>query len=190
MTAWPRRENEPAKPLTEDRKRLVQSYMDAEEETARREAIEERERQFYVREQARRPAAQGATLHAVAPAESGQAGEETVPQSIALTEAVLPDETAEESARLFADAEERARREAGEAAARQIAETQERARRWADQEVRRRVAVAVEEAREEVRRELSEEAGRRAPLAEEQARREAAGEGAEQIAAAAGGGGG
>jgi len=104
MTAWPRRENEPAKPLTEDRKRLVQSYMDAEEETARREAIEERQRQLHIREQARPPAAQGATLHAVAPAETrGQAGEETVPQSIALTEAV-PDETAEESARLFADA--------------------------------------------------------------------------------------
>src|SRR4051794_481411 len=141
MTAWPRRENEPAKPLTEDRKRLVQSYMDAEEETARREAIEERERQFYVREQARRPAAQGTTLHAVAPAESGQAGEETVPQSIALTEAV-PDETAEESARLFADAEERARREAGEGAARQIAEPKARARPWGGQEGRGPVAGA------------------------------------------------
>src|SRR5437773_1806815 len=155
MTAWLRREDEPAKPLTEDRKRLVQSYMDAEEETARREAIEERQRQLHIREQARPPAAK---LHAVTPAETPPAE-------------ALPDETAEEAARLVADAEERARREAGEVAARQIEAAQEQARRWADQEVRRRVAVAVEEAREEVRRELSEEAARKAPLAEEQARR-------------------
>src|SRR5207244_9041639 len=117
MTAWLRREDEPAKPLTEDRKRLVQSYMDAEEETARREAIEERQRQLHIREHARPPAAK---LHAVAPAETrGQAGEDTVPQSIASAVAV-PNETAEETAQLVADAEERARREAGEVAARQI----------------------------------------------------------------------
>src|SRR5438067_3388427 len=115
MTAWLRREDEPAKPLTEDRKRLVQSYMDAEEETARREAIEERQRQLHIREQARPPAAK---LHAVTPAE--------IPPAEA-----LPDETAEEAARLVADAEERARREAGEVAARQIEAAQEQARRWA-----------------------------------------------------------
>src|SRR5947207_12071413 len=164
MTAWLRREEEPAKPLTEERKRLVQSYMDAEEETARREAIEEGQRQLHIREQAPRPAAQGPKLHAVASAETrGQAGEDTVPQSIAPAQAV-PDETAEEAAKLVADAVERARREASEVAARQIEAAQERARRWADQEVRRRVAVAVEEAREEVRQELSEEAARQAPL--------------------------
>src|SRR5205823_4930313 len=157
MTAWLRREDEPAKPLTEDRKRLVQSYMDAEEETARREAIEERQRQLHIRDQARPPAAK---LHAVTPAETPPAE-------------ALPDETAEEAARLVADAEERARREAGEEAARQIEAAQERARRWADQEVRRRVAVAVGEAREEVRRELFEEVAQQASAAEEQVRREA-----------------
>src|SRR5438046_8072119 len=80
MTAWLRREDEPAKPLTEDRKRLVQSYMDAEEETARREAIEERQRQLHIREQARPPAAK---LHAVTPAETPPAE-------------ALPDERSEE----------------------------------------------------------------------------------------------
>src|SRR2546423_12862941 len=150
MTAWLRREDEPAKPLTEDRKRLVQSYMDAEEETARREAIEERERQLHIREQAGPPAAK---LHAVTPAETPPAE-------------ALPDETAEEAA--IADAEERARREAGEEAARQIEAAQERARRWADQEVRRRVAVAVEGGREGGRRGLFEGVAPEAPSPERQ----------------------
>src|SRR2546423_8887102 len=111
MTAWLRREDEPAKPLTEDRKRLVQSYMDAEEETARREAIEERQRHLHIREQARPPAAK---LHAVTPAETPPAE-------------ALPDETAEEAA--TADAEERVRRGGGEEAARPIGAAEERGRR-------------------------------------------------------------
>ena len=36
MTTWLRRQEVPAKPLTEDRRRLVRSYMDAEEEEDRR----------------------------------------------------------------------------------------------------------------------------------------------------------
>src|SRR2546428_10610336 len=113
MSAGLRGEEEPAKPLTEDRKRLVQSYMDAEEETARREAIEERQRQLHIREQARPPAAQGPKLHAVAPAETrGPAGEETGPPSVAPAGA-KPGETAEEAAKLVSAAGERARRGAG-----------------------------------------------------------------------------
>src|SRR4051812_13641959 len=128
MTAWLRRQDEPAKPLTEDRKRLVQSYMDAEEETARREAIEERQRQLHIREQAQQSPAQGATLRAVAPPETRrQAGEDTAPQSLAPAEAVA-DETAEEAARLVADTEERARRGAGGGGARQNAERAGRGR--------------------------------------------------------------
>src|SRR6266550_3192598 len=101
MTAWLRREDEPAKPLTEDRKRLVQSYMDAEEETARREAIEERQRQLHIREQARPPAAK---LHAVTPAETPPAE-------------ALPDETA----RQIEAAQERARRWADQEVRRRVA---------------------------------------------------------------------
>src|SRR5207248_2992909 len=174
MTAWLRREDEHAKPLTEDRKRLVQSYMDAEEETARREAIEERQRQLHIREQARPPAAK---LHAVTPAETPPAQ-------------AVPDETAGEAARLVADAEERARREAGEEAARQIAEAEGQARRRADEEGERRGSAAIEEVaqqasavEEQVRKEAAEEAARQIAAAEEQFRREVSEEAARQAVA-------
>src|SRR5260370_19672436 len=86
MSGWLRGREGPAEPLTEDRRRLVHSYMDAEEEEARREAIEERERSARIREQARRPLAEpGAEEQADAAAEArgkpaeGTAGEPRVP---------------------------------------------------------------------------------------------------------------
>ena len=60
MAAWLRREHEPDKSLTDARKELVHSYMDAEESEARRQAIERLERQSHTREQARPLAAEEA----------------------------------------------------------------------------------------------------------------------------------
>ena len=47
MAAWLRREHEPDKSLTDGRKELVHSYMDAEESEARRQAIERLERKSH-----------------------------------------------------------------------------------------------------------------------------------------------
>src|SRR5690242_8429889 len=103
MTGWRRRQEVPVEPLTEDRRRLVHSYMDAEEEKVRREAIEERERLARIREQARRPAAElGAAEQADAAAEArGKLGQGTAGQSSVLAEAVAG-ETPAEAARRFA----------------------------------------------------------------------------------------
>ncbi|MFZ0342893.1 MAG: hypothetical protein WAL31_11230, partial [Gaiellaceae bacterium] len=60
MVAWIRREQEPDTSLTEARKDLVHSYMDAEEADARRQAVEQREQQSRTREQARLTAAEEA----------------------------------------------------------------------------------------------------------------------------------
>src|ERR1700757_3142776 len=100
MTAWPRRQDTPANPLTEDRKRLVHSYMDAEEEQARREAIEERERQSRIREQAPR---------AASPERVQQQPEGAAP--LRVVDEAVERELADEAARQVAAAEEQARRE-------------------------------------------------------------------------------
>jgi hypothetical protein len=166
MTAWRRQQEVPSTALAEDRKRLVHRYMDAEQEKARRDAIEERERQMRTHEQARPPAArERANLYAVAA---------TLAQP----------EPAEDIDRQVAAAEERARKQAAEAAAHQIAEAAEQARRTAEKEAALRTAAAVEEALEQDRREAAEEAAREVAAAEERVRREVAEGVSRQVAAA------
>src|SRR5579862_3940699 len=175
MTLWRRRQEAPAQPLAEDRKRLVHSYMDAEEERTRREELEQRDRQTAVREQTRSPRATLVAVSAVEPQRSPVGDQGALP--VNLVEA-LQREAAEEAARRIAAAEERARREATEEAALQIAAATERMQREATEEARRateeveqRVAAAVEKARDQARRELLKETAQQVAAAEERARR-------------------
>src|SRR5205807_153117 len=146
MTAWLRRKDVPAQPLAEDRKRLVRSYMDADEETARRQAIEERERQTQVRapvrgvpneDRARPDADSGGKTQ-------GKAAGESELRADDFSDAVLR-EAVKQAARQVAAVEERVQRQAAEEVARQVAAAEEHTRRAADEEVEQRVAAAVEE---------------------------------------------
>ena len=161
MAAWLRREHEPDKSLTDARKELVHSYMDAEESEARREAIERLERQSHTREQARPLAAEEAVRRRAATAtDAGQ-------------------QTADDAARRSSVPECRAqRRTAGDAKRRG-----DEARRE-DDEVARLVAAAAAGAREEARREAEEETARQVAAAVEAALREAKDETARQVAEA------
>jgi hypothetical protein len=181
MTGWRRQRDAPAKPLTEDRKRLVRSYMDAEEAEARREAIDELERQSRIREQARREAEAGAKQHVEAAAAAGGIGaEDTVPQSNVRVEAVRR-EAAEETARQVATAVEQARREADEEAARQVAAAVEQARREADEEARHRIAAAAQQERAQARDRAAEEATHLEAVAVKRAREQGRQKAAERV---------
>lgn len=165
MTVWRRRQDVPANPLTEDRKRLIQVYMDADEEEARRRALEDGGRQRRDREQARQPKAAEGQTQRVAEA---QPPETTARNPAILVEAV-PDESAAEAARRFAAAVEKAC---------------DQARQEAEEEMARRVAAAVEEARVEARREAAEDAARLFAEVEDLVRRQAAEQAKHEVAAA------
>jgi colicin import membrane protein len=142
MVAFRRREPEPDTSLTEARKELVHSYMDAEEAEARREDVERIERQSRMREQARLVAAEDKRREAEVRRED--------------------DEIARQVAAAVAEAREETRREAEEQAARQVAAAVEEAMRTAKDEITRQVAEAVAQARHEV----VEEAARQEPVVE------------------------
>ena len=166
MAAWRREQPEPVVSLTEDRKSLIHSYMDAEEAEAHREAIEELERQSRIDAESRGAAAEEAARQYATTASEARrdAAEDTVRQSIA--------------------AAKQARRQIAEEAAQQAATAAEEARREVEEEVARQVAAAAERAREQARRDVSEEAARQVAAAVEAARREASEEAARQVAAA------
>jgi hypothetical protein len=185
MTAWLRRKNVPVQPLAEDRKRLVHSYMDADEETARRQAIEERERESQARARVRAvPNENRARLDAESAGKTqGKAAGESGLGADDFADAVLR-EAAKQAARQVAAAEEQGRRLAAEEVARRVAAAEEHARRAADEEVEMRVAAAVEKARKEISRQAAEETTRQVAAAAERARRLAVEAAAQQGAAA------
>ena len=166
MAAWRREQPEPVVSLTEDRKSLIHSYMDAEEAEAHREAIEELERQSRI------------------DAESRGAAAEEAARQYATTASEARREAAEDTARQSITAAKQARRQIAEEAAQQPATAAEEARREVEEEVARKVAAAAERAREQARRDVSEEAARQVAAAVEAARREASEEAARQVAAA------
>jgi colicin import membrane protein len=129
MVAWRRREPEPDTSLTEARKELVHSYMDAEEAEAQRQAVERVEQQSRVREQARLVAA-----------EDKRQQDEVRRED---------DEIARQVAAAVAEAREETRREAEEETARQVAAAVEEAMRTAKDEITRQVAEAVAQAQQE-----------------------------------------
>lgn len=130
VAAWLRREEEPDKSLTDARKELVHSYMDAEESETRRQAVERVERQARMREQARLAAAEEAVRR------QEERGDDE-------------DDVARRVAAAAAEAREEARREAEEETARQVAAAVEQALREAEDETARQVAEAVAQARQE-----------------------------------------
>ena len=129
MAAWRRREPEPDTSLTEARKELVHSYMDAEESEARRQAVERVEQQSRMHEQARLVAAED------------KRRKDEVRREDA--------EIARQVAAAVAEAREETRREAEEETARQVAAAVEQAMRSAKDEITRQVAEAVAQARQE-----------------------------------------
>ena len=136
MPAWLRKEEEPDKSLTEARKELVHSYMDAEEAETRRQAVEQLERQSRSREQARLTAGQDAVRRQTAAAADAEARRED-------------EDVAQQVAAAAAEAREEAQREAEEETARQVAAAVEQALRQAKEETERQVAEAVARARQE-----------------------------------------
>jgi hypothetical protein len=159
--------------------------MDADEEAARRQAIEERERESQVRAHVRgvpnedraRPDADSAGKT------QGKAAGEPELRANDFADAVLR-EAAKQAARQVAAVGEQVQRLTAEEVARQVAAAEEHARRAADEEVELRVAAAVEEARKEISREAAEETTRQVAAAEERARRLAVEAAARQVAAA------
>jgi hypothetical protein len=143
MAAWIRREQEPDTSLTEARKDLVHSYMDAEEADARRQAVEQRERQSRMREQARLTAAEAAIRRQAATATD--AGHRTADHETGRVD----DDVARQVAAAAAEAREEARREAEDETARRVAVAVEEALREAKDETARQVAEAVARARQE-----------------------------------------
>jgi hypothetical protein len=178
MSVWRRREPDPDTPLTEARKELVHSYMDAEESESRRRAVERFELQSRLREQARTAAAGDATrqaattpTHAVEDTRRDDDAypEDDVARLVAAAAAAAREEgrreADEETAKQVAVAVEQALREAKEETVRQLAEAVARARNEAAETATRRGAVPAEPTPEPVREpELSEPT---APLASE-----------------------